>query len=265
LSHPNTIQVYDYGHTPDGIFYYAMEYLRGLNLHDFTARFGAPPEGRVIHMLTQVCDSLAEAHALGLIHRDIKPGNIFLCDRSGIPDWVKVLDFGLVQEYQAEKRREMTLASRDVLEGTPWFMPPEAIRDGDASDPRSDIYSVGARAYYLLTGAYAYEGATVREIHEHQLAGPPLPPGQRSTQPISGELDHLVLACLAADPADRPQTAWELRQRLLATPQAGTWTIQEQVEWWTQFNQQPLVPPLPADGAATPMATVRVDIDTRLD
>jgi serine/threonine protein kinase len=264
LTHPNTIQVYDYGHTPDGIFYYVMEFLRGLNLHEFTARFGPPPEARVIHILTQVCDSLAEAHGLGLIHRDIKPGNIFLCDRGGIPDCVKVLDFGLVQEYQAEKRRETNLAGRDELEGTPWFMPPEAITGANASDPRSDLYSVGALAYFLLTGTYAYDGATIREIHEHQLAGPPPPPSQRSTKPISAELDQLVLACLAADPADRPPSAVELRQSLLATPRAGEWTLVEQMAWWAQFHQQPLLPPVNTDGVSTPRATVRVDMNTRL-
>ena len=110
LTHPNTIQVYDYGHTPDGIFYYAMEFLRGLNLHDLVARFGPQPEGRVIHILTQICDSLAEAHALGLIHRDIKPGNVFLCRRGGVADCVKVLDFGLVREYRADNPQTQNAA-----------------------------------------------------------------------------------------------------------------------------------------------------------
>jgi len=265
LTHPNTIQVYDYGHTPDGIFYYVMEYLRGLNLHDFTARFGPPPESRVIHILTQVCDSLAEAHALGLIHRDIKPGNIFLCDRGGIPDCVKVLDFGLVQEYRAENRQQTNLAARDVLEGTPWFMPPESIQDSAASDPRSDIYSVGALAYYLLTGAYAYDGATVREIHDKQLAGPPPPPSQRASQPVSAELDRIVLACLAAAPEHRPQSVLELRELLLATPHAAEWTVREQTEWWAQFHRQPLIAQIAVEGMAqTPMATVKIDINTRL-
>ncbi len=264
LTHPNTIQVYDYGHTPDGIFYYVMEYLRGLNLHEFVERFGPPPEARVIHILTQVCDSLAEAHGLGLIHRDIKPGNIFLCDRGGIPDCVKVLDFGLVQEYRAENRQQMKLAGRDVLEGTPWFMPPEAIQDAAASDPRSDIYSVGALAYYLLTGGYAYDGATVREINDKQLAGPPPAPSQRTPLAVSAPLDRLVLSCLAADPEQRPQSILELRDLLRATPHATEWTVGQQTDWWVQFHRQPVVSHPDAEGAATPMATVKVDIDTRL-
>ena len=264
LTHPNTIQVYDYGHTPDGVFYYVMEYLRGLNLHEFVTRFGPPPEARVIHILTQVCDSLAEAHALGLIHRDVKPGNIFLCDRGGIPDCVKVLDFGLVQEYRAEQRQQMKLAGQDVLEGTPWFMPPEAIADATASDPRSDLYSVGALAYYLLTGTYAYDGATVREIHDKQLAGPPPPPSQRTTQPVSAPLDWIILSCLAADPAARPQSVLELRELLRATPHAGEWTLREQTDWWVQFHRQPVVNIPALDDAVTPMATVKIDINTRL-
>jgi len=263
LSHPNTIQVYDYGHTPDGIFYYVMEYLRGLNLHELVARYGPPPEARVVHILLQICDSLSEAHMLGLIHRDIKPGNVFLCDRGGIPDCVKVLDFGLVQEYRAENRQQMNLAGRDVLEGTPWFMPPEAIRDSISSDPRSDLYSVGALAYYLLTGAYAYNGETVREIHEKQLAGPPPAPSQQANHAISHELDAIVLCCLSASPEQRPQSTRELRARLLATPHVTEWTVQDQFAWWEQFHRQPEMRSLKVD-ANTPMATVKIDINTRL-
>jgi len=255
--------VYDYGHTPDGIFYYVMEYLRGLNLHELVARYGPPPEARVVHILLQICDSLSEAHMLGLIHRDIKPGNVFLCDRGGIPDCVKVLDFGLVQEYRAENRQQMNLAGRDVLEGTPWFMPPEAIRDSISSDPRSDLYSVGALAYYLLTGAYAYNGETVREIHEKQLAGPPPAPSQQANHAISHELDAIVLCCLSASPEQRPQSTRELRARLLATPHVTEWTVQDQFAWWEQFHRQPEMRSLKVD-ANTPMATVKIDINTRL-
>ncbi len=264
LTHPNTIQVYDYGHTPEGIFYYVMEYLRGLNLHELVARNGPLPEARVIHLLRQICDSLAEAHDLGLVHRDIKPGNVFLCDRGGIPDCVKVLDFGLVQEYRAANRQQQHLAEQDVLEGTPWFMPPEAIRDARASDPRSDLYSVGALAYYLLTGDYAYHGETIREIHEKQLAGPPLPPSQQSQQPVSPELDELLLRCLSADPARRPASARELHALLLATPHAMQWTVEKQSAWWAEFHQQPALHRVAVEHDSTPLATVKIDINTRL-
>ncbi|MBC8096702.1 MAG: protein kinase, partial [Akkermansiaceae bacterium] len=169
LSHPNTIQVYDYGHTPDGIFYYAMEYLRGLNLQQLVARYGPQSEGRVIHILAQVCDSLAEAHALGLVHRDIKPANIFLCDRGGIPDAVKVLDFGLVREYKRDGKEKLNPEEKTGIVGTPWFMPPEAFKDSSHSNPRNDIYSVGAVAYFLLTGRFAFEANSVSEIYEMQM------------------------------------------------------------------------------------------------
>ena len=153
LTHPNTIQVYDYGHTPDGFFIMPWNICAALNLHDLVARYGPQPEGRVVHILAQVCDSLAEAHALGLIHRDIKPGNVFLCRRGGVPDCVKVLDFGLVREYARRARNGGHRRRRQLIEGTPWFMPPEAIQGSATADPRSDLYSLGALGYFLLTGA----------------------------------------------------------------------------------------------------------------
>src|SRR4029077_19230825 len=168
LTHPNTIQVYDYGHTPEGVFYYAMEFLRGLNLHQLVARFGPQPEGRTIHLLAQVCDSLSEAHAAGLVHRDIKPANVFLCERGGVPDAVKVLDFGLVREYSGPKSADMHLTGEKGFVGTPWFMAPEAIKDSTKSDPRSDIYSLGALGYFLLTGKYVFDAKSVMEIYEQQ-------------------------------------------------------------------------------------------------
>ena len=266
LTHPNTIQVYDYGHTPDGIFYYAMEYLRGLNLHDLVARYGPQPEGRVIHILAQVCDSLAEAHGVGLIHRDIKPANIFLCRRGGVADCVKVLDFGLVREYRGNDGNGSNPASDNVIEGTPWFTPPEAIHGNVKIDQRSDLYSMGALGYYLLTGKYIFDAETVAEIHEKQLRAAPIPPSQRTTMPISAAMEQLLLSCLAKEPATRPQTADELRTRLLACPAASEWPVAARIAWWEIYEKLPVGIPV-GNGAdtSTPMVTVRVDLATRME
>ena len=264
LTHPNTIQVYDYGHTPDGIFYYAMEYLRGLNLHDLVVRFGPQPEGRVVHILTQICDSLAEAHALGLVHRDIKPGNVFLCHRGGVADCVKVLDFGLVREYRASAPETAEPDADFVIEGTPWFTPPEAIHGAAPTDPRSDIYSLGALGYYLLTGQYIFDAVTIPEIHEKQLAAAPIPPSQRTTQPISAALEQLLLRCLEKSPEQRPQSAGEFRAELLATPAAAEWTEAARVAWWEAYQLEPVA--VPAETAAPDsvgLATVNVDLADR--
>ena len=265
LTHPNTIQVYDYGHTPEGIFYYAMEYLNGLNLHDLVARYGPQPESRVVHILAQVCDSLAEAHALGLIHRDIKPGNIFLCHRGGVPDCVKVLDFGLVREYHADDAAQIISASDYLIEGTPWFTPPEAIRGAGKIDPRSDLYSLGALGYFLLTGQYIFDAESVAEIHEKQLSAAPIPPTQRTPNPISAEMEQLLLRCLEKDPALRPQSAGELRAGLLATPAAAEWTPEMRIAWWDAYVQQLISSPAEPSAVATPMPTVSVDLDSRME
>jgi hypothetical protein len=240
LTHPNTIQVYDYGHTPDGIFYYAMEFLRGLNLHQLVARFGPQPESRVIHILTQVCDSLAEAHALGLIHRDIKPANVFLCNRGGVPDCVKVLDFGLVREYRAGNPERMKPAGEDTIEGTPWFTPPEIIKGSVQTDPRSDLYSLGALGYYLLTGQYIFDAETTFEIHQKQLNTAPIPPSQRTTNPISPEMEQTLLRCLEKEANLRPQSASELQTLLLTSPAARDWPPEARIAWWEAYDGQPI-------------------------
>jgi hypothetical protein len=265
LTHPNTIQIYDYGHTPDGIFYYAMEFLRGLNLHELVARFGPQSEGRVIHILTQVCDSLAEAHALGLIHRDIKPANVFLCQRGGVSDCVKVLDFGLVREYSAADPTRMNSARDHVIEGTPWFMPPEAIQGTAPVDPRSDLYSLGALGYFLLTGHYIFEAETVAEIHEKQLAAAPVPPGQRTTNPISPEMEQTILRCLEKDPDLRPQSAGDLRTLLMVSPVALDWTPVLRTAWWAANSRQAMAGQDAPAGPSTPMATVRIDLASRIE
>jgi hypothetical protein len=266
LTHPNTIQVYDYGHTPEGIFYYAMEYLRGVNLHQLVVKFGPQPEGRVVHILTQICDSLAEAHGLGLIHRDIKPGNVFLCRRGGVPDCVKVLDFGLVREYGDRPVETPKPDGEQAIEGTPWFMPPEAVRGSGPVDPRGDLYSVGALGYFLLTGHYIFDAENIDEIQEKQLTTPPVPPSQRTNNPISQEMEQLILCCLEKDMNLRPQSAVELRTLLLATPAALEWTPEAQAAWWESYEHQAAVA---KDGKAgetpAPMATVRIDLASRIE
>jgi hypothetical protein len=265
LTHPNTIQVYDYGHTPDGIFYYAMEYLRGLNLHELIARYGPQTEGRVIYILTQICDSLAEAHALGLIHRDIKPGNIFLCRRGGVADCVKVLDFGLVQEYRADAPEAVAVTGANVIEGTPWFTPPEAIHGAAPVDPRSDLYALGALGYYLLTGRYIFDADSIAEVHQKQLNAVPIPPSQRLGRPVSAGLEQLLLQCLAKAPADRPASALALRERLAACGTADQWPVTARVAWWTAYELQPAASLAESGDASTPMATVRIDLASRME
>jgi len=264
LTHPNTIQVYDYGHTPEGIFYYAMEFLRGLNLHELVARYGPQPESRVIHILAQVCDSLAEAHAVGLIHRDIKPANVFLCSRGGVPDCVKVLDFGLVREFRADDPQRRSFTKDDVIEGTPWFTPPEAITGSGRIDPRSDLYAVGALAYFLLTGQYIFDAETVPEIHDKQLASIPIPPRQRTSNPISREMEQIILRCLEKDATLRPQSADELKTLLLTCAAAADWKPEARLAWWNSYEHQAASHDENAANPSTPMATVKIELSRRM-
>lgn len=235
LTHPNTIQVFDYGRTPDGIFYYAMEYLRGLNLHDLVARYGPQPEARVLHILVQICDSLSEAHSLGLVHRDIKPANVFLCHRGGIPDCVKVLDFGLVREFRSAT--DLGPSTPSAIEGTPSFIPPEAIHNQARIDPRSDLYSVGALGYYLVCGQPVFEADEVAELYRKHLHELPVPPGHRSQNPVSKAFEGVLLACLAKRPEDRPGSAETLRARLMALPRAGEWDARKGAMWWERHPE----------------------------
>ena len=175
LTHPNTIQVFDYGHTPDGIFYYAMEYLDGLNLHELVHRYGAQPEERVAHILQQICESLAEAHGVGLIHRDIKPANVFLCDRGGVADSVKVLDFGLVKHVSEQADAPAAGKSRRG-----WHRG-HAQLHRTGSDPglqpidaRSDLYSLGVLGDFLLTGREMFDGESIAELCRKHLKPTPV-------------------------------------------------------------------------------------------
>ena len=171
LNNPNTVAIYDYGRTPEGVFYYAMEYLDGIDLQSLVERYGPQPVPRVIHILHQVCGSLYEAHSLGLVHRDIKPANIMLNRRGGEPDVVKVLDFGLVKALDDQKQAGLT--QQASLTGTPLYMSPEAIQLPNSVDARSDLYAVGAVGYFLLTGQPVFEADNVVDLCQKHVATPP--------------------------------------------------------------------------------------------
>lgn len=236
LTHPNTIQIYDYGRTPDGIFYYAMEFLRGLSVSELIQQFGPQPEARVIHLLLQVCDSLREAHSIGLVHRDIKPGNIFLCERGGDSDTVKVLDFGLVKHVNpAEDTIPGPENSEADLVGSPLYLAPETINNPAQADHRGDLYALGAVGYYAVTGEHLFEGDSARALCQSHLAETPVPPSRRSGNPISPELETLILRCLEKNPAVRPQSAAELHAALLRCPQAANWTSERRSAWWAAY------------------------------
>jgi serine/threonine-protein kinase len=227
LSHPNTVTVFDYGRTPDGVFYYAMEYLEGLGLDQLVAADGPQPPGRAAHILRQVLEALAEAHGVGLVHRDVKPGNIILCERGGLPDVAKVVDFGLVKDLEAEG----DVTHDATLVGTPLYLAPEAIRS-PAADARADLYSLGAVAYFLLTGQHVFGGRTIIEICGHHLHTPPTPPSERLGRPLPAALEDWVLSCLEKDPARRPASASEAAARLERCGLGGEWNPDEARAWW---------------------------------
>jgi hypothetical protein len=230
LTHPNTVAVYDYGRAPDGTFYYAMELLDGLSLEALVARHGPQPPGRVIQILLQAASALSEAHALGLIHRDIKPANILFCQRGGLPDVVKLVDFGLVKDMSGGA--EVALTRGDTLTGTPLYMSPEAILDPASIDPRADIYGLGGVAYHLLTGVPPYSGRSLMEICAQHLHGALVPPSARSRAPIPGCLEALVLRCLAKTASERPDATLLHEELLQCAAAAPPWTVAEARAWW---------------------------------
>lgn len=253
LVHPNTISIYDYGRTPEGIFYYAMEYLDGLNLEELVKRFGPQSDGRTAHILRQICGSLAEAHAIGLIHRDIKPANIMLMLRGGIPDFVKVLDFGLVKALDADQQSNLTSAGG--MTGTPLYLPPEAITAPEEVDARSDIYAIGAVGYFLLTGKPVFEGRNVLEIVRQHAEATPEPPSRRRGRLVTADLERLLLRCLAKRKEDRPSSAEELDEELQACC-AGQWLRADAVHWWLDLKQLSSMETLASTGGDVTGATI---------
>jgi tRNA A-37 threonylcarbamoyl transferase component Bud32 len=230
LTHPNTVEIYDFGRTADGRFYYAMEYLQGISLADLIDSHGATDPARAIHILRQICGSLHEAHELGLIHRDIKPPNIMLCARGGRGDVVKVLDFGLVKEIETGAAVDLTAAN--VIAGTPQYIAPERIQAPERVDARADLYSVGALAFNLLTGDDVFPGRTSMEICHHVLHSQPRPPSAVAGAAVPPELDRVVLDCLAKDPQHRPASAAALMEGLGAIDGCGQWSEADARHWW---------------------------------
>lgn len=256
LTHPNTIGIYDYGRTPDGTFYYAMEYIEGFTLSALVSRFGPLPEARVIHVLRQVCGSLAEAHDRGLVHRDVKPANVMLAARGGLYDHVKVLDFGLVREHTP---RAPTPPSTDAgaVAGTPLYMPPEAFQCPDDVSPRGDLYALGALAYYLLTGVPPFTAPNPFALYELHRREKPKSPSEILGHKVDGVLEALVLACLEKSASQRPADAGRLATLLEASPLHGTWTRTDAREWWQRHGSE-LVKSAgapEADASSSPSAT----------
>jgi hypothetical protein len=248
LNSPNTVAIYDYGRTPEGVFYYAMEYLDGIDLQKLVEKYGPQPPPRVIHILMQVCSSLHEAHSLGLVHRDIKPANIMLNRRGGEPDVIKVLDFGLVKALDDQKQAGVT--DQRGLTGTPLYMSPEAIQLPGSVDPRSDLYAVGAVGYFLLTGKPVFEAESVVDLCQKHVAAAPAPPSERTHSAIPTALENAILACLEKSRAKRPQTARDLSQLIARCAEASAWSIDEADAWWGWHDRGQAPPTMAAPTAA---------------
>ena len=232
LNSPHTIRLFDFGVTEERTFYYVMELLSGQDLDTLVRASGPLPAERVIFLLRQVCHSLAEAHAHGLVHRDVTPRNIYAC-RMGLDyDFVKVLDFGLVKFNDTSAIQTTLMTGAHTTTGTPAFMAPETILNEGQVDQRADVYAVGCVAYYLLTGQLVFEADTPMKMFMHHVQTTPIPPSQRSELPIPRDVDALVLACLEKDPAKRPQNANELLQMVRQCRSSDAWDNDTARRWW---------------------------------
>jgi hypothetical protein len=232
LTNPHTISIYDFGRTPDGLFYYVMEYLDGIDLEDLVKESGPLAPGRAVRVLRQACAALAEAHGIGLIHRDIKPANIFLCERGGIPDITKVLDFGLVREISSSNDPRLT--AEDVIHGTPQYLAPETIRNASSIDARSDLYALGAVGYFLLTGTPVFSGKSALEHIHHHLQTEPEPPSKRLGRALPPKLEAVILSCLQKDPDRRPESAKALAEALKACDDVTPWDERDAQRYWRE-------------------------------
>ena len=235
LRSPHTVNLFDFGVSDDGAFYYAMELLDGLDADSLVRRFGPVPAPRAIHLLRQVCHSLTEAEARGLVHRDIKPSNIFVCRYGEDYDFVKVLDFGIVKTRHENATLATALTRETVIHGTPAFMAPEQALGG-AIDGRADIYATGCVAYWLLTGQLVFSAEAPTALLLKHIQEAPSAPSTRVEIAVPEALDRIVLSCLAKNPADRPQTARELSRQLEAITDTEAWNEDRCREWWERHR-----------------------------
>jgi serine/threonine-protein kinase len=246
LTHPNTIEIYDYGHTDDGTFYYVMEYLEGMSLSDLVRQAGPLPPGRVIYLFRQVCAGLTEAHALGLVHRDLKPANVFVAVRGGESDVAKVLDFGLVKLTKDPGAAALT--SDLTVSGTPMYMAPEQATAERSLDARADIYALGAMMYFALTGRPPFGGDSAFAVMMAHARDPVVPPSQ--VRPgVPADLERVILLCLAKKPDERYRDVKTLGQALVACTSAHDWDAEKADRWWAgEVQSIPIDAPAQAAG-----------------
>jgi tRNA A-37 threonylcarbamoyl transferase component Bud32 len=244
LRHPHTVSIYDYGHLEDGTFFYVMEYLPGLRLQQLVERWGRLPAGRVIHLLRQICGALHEAHDIGLVHRDIKPDNVLVCRLGGQHDVAKLFDFGLVRSTDGDEMASRLTQAGSLL-GTPYFMSPEQVT-GDEVEQRSDLYSLGAVAYFLLTGRLPFEGKNAMAVMYARIREPVTPPSTHCGD-VPDDLQRVVLTCLAVEKENRFPDAKALYKALTTCRCAGEWDEERAKHWWDEISE-----------AATP-ASIRAD------
>jgi hypothetical protein len=230
LRSPHTAALYDFGLSEEGSLYYVMELLDGLDAETLVSQYGPQPAGRVISILRQACESLDEAHDSGLIHRDIKPGNLFICRLGKVTDFVKVLDFGLVKALSDPGVSRLTV--QDVGIGTPAFMAPEQVRGDEDIDARADLYSLGCVAYYLLTGRLVFDASSPISIAIAHMQQIPEPPSTRSELPIPKSLEQVIMVCLEKNPEHRPRSAAVLNALLKGCADVPDWSQDESRRWW---------------------------------
>jgi len=253
LTHPNTVAVYDYGRSLGGELYYAMEYLDGVDLERLVRVAGAQPSGRVIAIVAQVCGALQEAHDSGIVHRDIKPGNIIVCERGGVPDVAKVVDFGLAKDLTDD-----TAASTRFILGTAAYLAPERVTG--AVGVAADLYALGAVAYFLLVGRPAFSGKNHLEIVRKHVTEAPVPPSRAAAIHIAPALEAIVMRCLAKSPDARFASARALADALQALPTTNDWDDAEAARWWRDWRAREQAT---AAAAHVPTQTITVDLGQR--